>query len=191
MLSKKADFVAIDLANDEISHPCVQFEGIFDRAVKAGMRVTIHSGEVPTPEAPEWIWQSITKLHAERIGHGFNIMLDKGVVKRVAEETKVVFEVCPSSNYLCKGVQALAEHPLRAMRDSGLRVTLNTDDPGMFCIDMNTECEIAVTVLGFTLDEVRTMMQTAYEASFIPDSVKSKFWPPAIAAAAAAAAPAH
>ena len=40
--------------------------------------------------------------------------------------------VCPLSNVRLKVVPSLAAHPLRAMLDAGLCVTLNSDDPAYF-----------------------------------------------------------
>ncbi len=166
MLKNRQDFVGIDLANDEASHPCLQFKHIFADAAAKGLRITVHSGEVPTDKAPEWVWQSISQLHAERIGHGFNVMRDLELAKKIVQDHKTVFEVCPSSNYLCKGVPSVAEHPMKKMFDLGLLVTLNTDDPGMFLCTMNSEIELAVTVLGFTMDDIKTMMQVCSSSLF-------------------------
>jgi len=104
-------------------------------------------------------------------------MRDPKTVERIVKEhPDVVFEVCPSSNYLCKGVDDVASHPLRAMVASGLKCTLNTDDPGMFLVDMNTECELAMTVLGFDFEGVKKMFDVAYKASFIPEAEKCKYY---------------
>ncbi len=70
----------------------------------------------------------------------------------------------------------MAEHPLPKMMADGLACTLNTDDPGMFGVDMNTEIEVAVTVLGLSIGQIKEMMQRAYNASFINDEIKSKVW---------------
>jgi hypothetical protein len=99
--------------------------------------------QVPVDEAPQWVWNSIEQLRAQRIGHGFNIIRDPAAVAKAAARG-TVFEVCPSSNYLCQGVASVAEHPLAKLVAGGLRCTLNTDDPGMFGVDLNNEVEIAV-----------------------------------------------
>lgn len=93
----------------------------------------LNPGEVPVKEAPQWVKNSVDHLCAERIGHGIHVMKDPKIVAEMAEK-KVVFEVCPTSNYLCDAVRNLADHPLRAMIDAGLVCTLNTDDPGLFNI---------------------------------------------------------
>lgn len=88
-----------------------------------------------------------------------------------------VFEVCPSSNYLCQGVDTVASHPLRKLVEGGLTCTINTDDPGMFGVDMNNEIEIAVTVLGLTMEQVQQMLLNARKGSFVSEEEKAKYWP--------------
>ena len=50
------------------------------------------------------------------------------------------FEVCPISNILIGTVNSFQEHPMPKMVDLGLRVTLSTDDPGIFRTSLKKEC---------------------------------------------------
>ena len=59
--------------------------------------------------------------------------------------------MCPSSNVATRAVASLEEHPLRAFRDAGVAVTVNSDDPPMFGTTLNREYEIAAELLD--LDE--------------------------------------
>jgi len=176
VIANKDTFVGIDLANDELSHDSLNFKDFFLKAADAGVNVTVHSGEVPVDEAPQWVWNSIEQLRAQRIGHGFNIIRDPAAVAKAAARG-TVFEVCPSSNYLCQGVASVAEHPLAKLVAGGLRCTLNTDDPGMFGVDLNNEVEIAITVLGLSMETVEAMMRTARDASFVSEEEKARVWP--------------
>lgn len=46
IISHKEDFVALDLANDEVKYECRPFAPLFQQAHDAGMHITVHSGEV-------------------------------------------------------------------------------------------------------------------------------------------------
>ena len=47
-------------------------------------------------------------------------------------EHGIPLEVCPTSNVATRVVERIEEHPIRAMRDAGVVVTVNSDDPPMF-----------------------------------------------------------
>ena len=57
-------------------------------------------------------------------------------------ERDIVLEVCPTSNVCTGAVPSLGEHPFPILREAGVRLTLNTDDPGMFNTDLNHEYAI-------------------------------------------------
>ena len=56
----------------------------------------------------------------------------------------IMLEVCPTSNVLLRVVDSIDEHPLPALRAAGVRVCLNTDDPGWFATDLVTELALAI-----------------------------------------------
>ena len=84
-----------------------------------------------------------------------------------------MLEVCPTSNDLLHVVERIEDHPLPALRDAGLRVCLNTDDPGWFDTDLNTELAIASEHLGVSLDDHVAMQRDAVAASFASAEVKA------------------
>ena len=70
-------------------------------------------------------------LGAERIDHGVAITEDPGSMARAAAE-RIPITVCPTSNVvIANRYRSLAEHPLLALREAGIPVTINTDDPAM------------------------------------------------------------
>ena len=82
--------------------------------------------------------------------------------------------MCPTSNERTGAVSRLAEHPARRLLLEGARVTINTDDPGLFGIDLTHELEVARDVLGFELEDLQMATTNAIEASFLPDDVKTE-----------------
>jgi adenosine deaminase len=51
----------------------------------------------------------------------------------------VRLHICPTSNVKLGRVERLAVHPIRALSDAGVRVTINTDDPLMFGVGLSEE----------------------------------------------------
>ena len=101
---------------------------------------------------PQSVWDALTLLGAERIGHGTSSVQDPALLAHLAEHG-IPLEVCPTSNIATRVVERIEEHPIRAMRDAGVVVTVNSDDPPMFGTTLNREYEIAAGLLD--LDDGR------------------------------------
>ncbi|MEC8758622.1 MAG: adenosine deaminase [Bacteroidota bacterium] len=175
-VEKKADFLAMDLADNELAFGPAPFIPLFEKAKSEGFAVTIHAGEVEGPQAARNIRDSIELLHADRIGHGVRILEDPSVLDFVRERGTVL-ELCPTSNWL-SGVCATKEsHPFRTIMEAGIRTTLNTDDPGIMNIDLLDEYRLLRDGMGFTEPEFVQINQWARDASFIPEARKADVWP--------------
>ncbi|PCJ82336.1 MAG: adenosine deaminase [Bacteroidetes bacterium] len=175
-IGRKGEFLAVDLADDEVGYPPEPFAPIFSKAKAAGLGVTIHAGEPNLPQAPKNILTSIDLLHADRIGHGVQAIHDEAVIHRLVDEG-VVLELCPTSNWLTEAVPSIEEHPLKKLYDLGVRTTINSDDPGVMDIDLMDEYRIAYNILGFNVEQLNQCNAWAVEASYICDDVKEKVWP--------------
>ena len=116
--------------------------------------------------------QAIDDLGAVRIGHGVRALEDPELVRRIAD-TGIFCEVCPTSNLLLGVVDNLADHPFRALRNAGVKVCLNTDDPGWFDTDLLTELEIGTNVFGLSPTDHVQLQLDALTASFASDDVKA------------------
>ncbi len=175
-VEKKADFLAMDLADNELAVGPAPFIPLFEKAKSEGFAVTIHAGEAEGPQAARNIRDSIELLHADRIGHGVRILEDPSVLDFVRERGTVL-ELCPTSNWL-SGVCATKEsHPFRTIMEAGIRTTLNTDDPGIMNIDLLDEYRLLRDGMGFTEPEFVQINQWARDASFIPEARKADVWP--------------
>ena len=98
---------------------------------------------------------------------------DPQLVDQLVEQG-VMLEVCPTSNDLLQVVSSLDEHPLPRLRAAGLRLCLNTDDPGWFATDLNNELAIATEHLGVSPADHVVMQDDAVDASFAAAEVKSR-----------------
>ncbi|MEV4117104.1 hypothetical protein [Nonomuraea sp. NPDC049695] len=73
----------------------------------------------------------VEMLGARRVNHGIRAVEDPALVAELAER-QVCLDVCPSSNLELQVSPSLAEHPLPALMDAGVPVTVNSDCP-LFC----------------------------------------------------------
>jgi len=119
------------------------------------------------------VWDALRHLGAERIGHGTSSIQDPSLIKHLVAH-QIPLEVCPSSNVATRAVATLDEHPLRAFRDAGVVVTINSDDPPMFGTTLNREYDIAAGLLDLDEAGLAELARTAVRVSFAPDDVKAR-----------------
>lgn len=165
--------IGIGLGGQEIGHPCAEYDAVFSAARDAGLHVVAHAGEEVGPES---VWEAIDVLRAERVGHGISCVQDSALLERLKKD-QIPLEVCPTSNIITKAyVSELSDHPIREMFDAGLNVTVNTDDPILFSIELNEEYENLVDKMGFSRDELLTLVRNNLMATFLPEHEKEKHW---------------
>lgn len=170
----KDSFLALDLADNEEGFDPKPFAPLFQKAKKAGLHITIHSGETPNDLAAKWVKDSVEILGAERIGHGIQIVRDPQVMQFIRDR-QIPLEVCPISNYLTQSFPTYEQHPVRELLKQGIKITINSDDPGVFATNLSDDYEVLHRVHGFTQEEFRLCNQNAFNASFIPAKQKDLF----------------
>lgn len=175
-IAHKDTFVGLDLADNEVGFDSKPFAPFFKRAKDAGLGITVHSGEADVPKAPRYVRDAIDYLGATRIGHGVQIYKDPEMIEYVKQKN-IVLELCPTSNLLTQAVPVLDNHPLLFLKKQGVRVTINTDDPGIFNIDLNHEYQICREVLGMSDQDLIDCADEAARSSFIPLEKKQNVWP--------------
>ncbi|HEY1742995.1 MAG TPA: adenosine deaminase, partial [Granulicella sp.] len=119
---------------------------------------------------PESIWSAIN-IGAERVGHALSAQFDPELVEVLAEK-QIPLEINVTSNIRTGCCPNFDEHPLRHYFDSGLMVTLNSDDPPMFGSNLLEEYILAQERYGFTLEQMRELAANSVEASFLPPERK-------------------
>ncbi len=169
LLEHRDGLVALDLAGDEKKFPADLFVDHFRRARDAGLRITVHAGEV---DGPESIWAAVRNLGAERIGHGISALQDPHLVEFLVARD-IGLEVCLTSNVHISAVKDLPSHPARALLNCGLKMNLNTDDPAISAITLRHEYEVAARLAGLDRTMVRQMQANSLDMAFLSASEKS------------------
>ncbi len=156
--------IGIGLGGYEVGFPAAPYADHFARALALGLHSIPHAGET---EGADSVRSALEDLGAERIGHGVRCLEDPEVVAMLIDRN-VMLEVCPTSNALLGVVDTLDGHPLPALREAGVRVCLNTDDPGWFATDLISELVIASDLLGIDRADHVAMQLDAVSAAFMP-----------------------
>jgi aminodeoxyfutalosine deaminase len=94
-------------------------------------------------------------------------------VTALARDEGVTLEMCPTSNVRTHGVATLEEHPAGRLLDEGVRVTINTDNPGLFDVDLTHELEACRDALRFSDEDFTRVTENALDASFLDERVKT------------------
>jgi adenosine deaminase len=158
--------VGYDLAGAERGYPATLHAKAVALARDAGLGITLHAGEA---DVGERVIEAI-KLGATRIGHGVQITLGEGAADRMARarEAGVHFEVCPTSNVHTGAWKDLATHPLLAMEAAGLNWSVQADNRLISVLTQGSELRVAHEVMGLPSEALRSGMQRAARASFLP-----------------------
>jgi adenosine deaminase/aminodeoxyfutalosine deaminase len=164
---KYPSIVGIGIGGDEARGPADQFRDLYREASAAGLRLTAHAGESVGPES---IWSAIN-IGAERIGHALAAQHDAELIEVLARK-QIPLEINITSNIRTGCCNAFEQHPVKDYFESGLMITLNSDDPPMFGSDLLGEYVLAQEKYGFTMEQMRELAANAVEASFLEPARK-------------------
>jgi adenosine deaminase len=179
--------VGIDLAGQEKGYPAEDHRQAYQVAHEAFLGKTVHAGE---DYGPESIFQAITDLHADRIGHGTWIFDHTKVQSpRVKDKTRyveelaqyvadkrVTVEVCLTSNQQTVPDLAadLRKHPFGEMRRRKLSTTFCTDNRLVSDTTVSNEIGRAIEAFGLGNREVRDILIYGFKRSFFPGTYLQK-----------------
>jgi adenosine deaminase len=165
--------IGIGLGGSEAAGPARDYGSVFARAIDADLRVVAHAGEDVGPES---IWDALNVLKASRIGHGISAIQDAKLMEYLAEK-RIPLEICPTSNlFTGRYVKKLTKHPIRAFYDKGMKVTVNTDDPLIFGVELVDEYANLADHGFFKTDELVTLVGNGVFSTFLSAHEKADLW---------------
>jgi len=138
------------------------------------VHISLHAGELAPGLVPYeglccHIRLAVGQAHAERIGHGVDVMYEERpheLLKEMAAK-HVMVEISLTSNDLILGISG-KDHPLPMYRWFGVPVALATDDEGVSRINLTNEYFRATQTYGLKYADLKTMVRTSIEHSFLP-----------------------
>ncbi len=138
------------------------------------VHISLHAGElapglVPPDGLKFHIREAVELGHAERIGHGVDVMYEREPQQLLNEMAArhVMVEINITSNDVILGVVG-KNHPLPIYRTAHVPVALSTDDEGVSRIDLTHEYQRAVEDFGLGYEDLKNMARTSIEHSFLP-----------------------
>lgn len=161
----------IGLDSSELGHPPSKFIRVYDKARVLGLKLVAHAGE---EGPPDYVWEALNDLKIDRIDHGNASARDEALVEHLVE-TGMTLTMCPLSNQRLCVTPDLKDNPLAKLLRSGVRVTVNSDDPSYFGGYVNENYEAIADALDLTAPEIVMLARNSFIGSFLPDSEKEKF----------------
>lgn len=162
--------VGLDLAGAEKSGDIPRFRPVFKfikDQTSGAMGWRIHAAEAAGAENA----RDAMNVNVRRIGHGVRSIEDPALVAELARRGTHL-EICPTSNVLAGIYPDYKSHPLKKFLDSGVRLSLNSDDPGLFGNSIGMEYQVARDSFGFSLRDLLSITRMAVEDSFADDATR-------------------
>ena len=138
------------------------------------VHITLHAGELAPGLVPGeglccHIRLAVEQGHAERIGHGVDVMFEERPYELLKEMAAkhVMVEIALTSNDVILGISG-KNHPFPIYRKFGVPVALSTDDEGVSRIDLTHEFVRAVETYGLRYADLKQLVRTGLEHNFLP-----------------------
>jgi adenosine deaminase len=161
--------LGVGLDSSEVGNPPEWFAEVYGLAREAGLHVVAHAGE---EGPPAYVEGALSSLRVERIDHGVRSEEDPDVVRRLAEE-RIPLTMCPLSNVRLNVFERLEDHNLKRLLDSGVLVTVNSDDPAYFGGYVLDNYLAIADALDLTREDLVVLARNSIEASFLPIRAKA------------------
>ncbi len=168
-LDYKDLIVAVGLDSSEKGNPPSKFERVFAKAREEGFLTVAHAGE----EGPaEYVDEALKLLKVFRIDHG-NASINDEKVTELLVKKQIPLTVCPLSNLSLQVVKDMKQHPLKTLLESGLMVTVNSDDPAYFGGYINENYLAVTEALGLSRADLVQLAKNSIKGSLLSEKEKA------------------
>ena len=178
--------VGFDLAGEEAGYPAEDHVQAFTYAHKKFLKKTVHAGEAYGPES---IFQAITDLYADRIGHGTYLLDPQAIssneiknphqyVEQLSQyiaDRRITLEICLTSNLQTNPqMTSLEQHSFKELRKHRLSTTICTDNRTVSNTTVSRELMLAVKHLQLDLVDLKSIIIYGFKRSFMPGTYLDK-----------------
>lgn len=160
---------AVDLAGDESLFPTSTFKELFEYANSEQVPFTISAGETG-------IYKDIDvalTFGAKRIGYGVAAIKSFRTMEAL-KNSHIPLEICLSSNIDTGLYDDIKSHPVARLYDSGVPITINTDNRTLSKTDLAHEYYLLDKYFGFTKEDFNKINRIAIKNAFLSDEEKEK-----------------
>ena len=170
-LTKDGGVTAVDLAGAEALFPTRDYLELFRRAGESGIPMTIHAGEADGEDSV----RAALEMGAVRIGHGVRVRKNPKILEEIRSKG-IALEMCPTSNRYTRSIENMEDYPLLMYLESGIKVTVNTDDPAIEGTTISREFRFLKEHFGLTTEQEKMILRNAAEAAFTSDERKHSLY---------------
>lgn len=178
--------VGFDLAGAEAGNPAEDHKQAYNYAHKNFLHATVHAGEAYGPES---IFQAITDLYADRIGHGYYLFATHKIadeqiknpddyVRRLAQyiaDRRVTIEVCLTSNMQTNpSIGKIENHEFKKMLEAKLSTTICTDNRTVSKTSVTKEILLAINAFNLKGETLKDILVYGFKRSFFPGTYAEK-----------------
>ncbi len=177
--------VGFDLAGREDGYPAHDHRDAFAHAHRHFLKKTVHAGEAYGPES---IFDAITELNSDRLGHGYylfstdkcgpGIREPENYVRKLSEyvaDRRITVEVCITSNLQTNpNLERVEDHVFGRMLQERLSATLCTDNRLVSHTTVTREYRLACDAFHLTPSQLRNTIIHGFKRSFFAGSYAEK-----------------
>lgn len=178
--------VGFDLAGAEDGFPAANHWEAFQHVHEGFLPKTVHAGEAYGPES---IFQAITELHTDRIGHGYFLFDESRItdpeirdkkqyirdLTQFIADRRITIEICLTSNLQTNpAIRNLENHSYRKMLDANLSTTFCTDNRTVSKTTVTQEIMLALKHFPLNEKSLRNAIIHGFKRSFFPASYTQK-----------------
>lgn len=150
-------FTSIDLYDDERVGKAEDFVPLYRFTENAGLKLKAHVGEFGPASS---VQHYVETLNLHSVQHGIRAADDPYVMEFLAKR-KTVLNICPTSNVALGACPSYAEHPAKKLHDTGVIITINTDDFALFGATLKDEWS-HLPEMGFSENDIACVWENGF-----------------------------
>lgn len=177
--NSRENIVGVALDNLDTPGYPQRFKAVFDRAHEMGYKRTTHV-DVGENNALDRVWGAIKDLQVDgRIDHGIDGLVDEDFRNHLIEND-ITLAVCPTLFFNKKPADSAyfrdVSKAIKFMLDNDMRVTLSSDDPGIFNLNYISDLfHLVQKQVDLTKPEITKLARNSFEMLWIEEAQKAKY----------------
>jgi adenine deaminase len=169
------EVAGIGMDYTETNRPPELFWKAYRAARNAGLKTTAHAGEF----GMKWtnVETAIDLLGVDRIDHGYTVVDNPDLARRCAERG-LLFTVVPTNTFYLRTLPPdrwAADHPIRRLKQMGIRIHPNTDDPTLHNVTPTRAWHMMIEHFGCDIDDLRGFLINGLDGAWIADDLRERW----------------
>lgn len=150
-----------------------RFTPVYAVGRERGYRLTAHC-DVDQPLAARNMLRCLDELGVERIDHGLNAADDPQLLRRIVDG-KIACTACPTWSGAAATIKPQEVRRILDLHEAGVRIGLNSDDPGLFSSGMLDSIWAAfATAADLDRATILALGRNSFDSAWLPDSERDR-----------------